>query len=153
MKDSFIFRLALAVLFASIVVGMFYGYDQTAGKKPVQMSNPASDYCLKQGGELEIRSDAQGNQTGWCLFSNGQECEEWAFFRNECSREDQFCGSSSLASCHIDAECIPSGCSGQICQAKSEEAIITDCQYQDCFNTQKFGLSCRCFNHQCQWTK
>jgi len=49
-----------------------------------QIANPASTYCLNNGGKLEIRSDASGNQTGYCIFPDKSECEEWAFFRNEC---------------------------------------------------------------------
>ncbi|MEW5802125.1 MAG: DUF333 domain-containing protein [bacterium] len=50
----------------------------------VGIANPASVYCINQGGRLEIRKDAEGNQYGVCIFSNGSECEEWAYFRGEC---------------------------------------------------------------------
>ncbi len=50
----------------------------------VGMPNPASVYCEEQGGQLEIRSDADGGQYGVCIFSDGSECDEWAFFRGEC---------------------------------------------------------------------
>ncbi len=49
------------------------------------MPNPASVYCEEHGGTLEIREDpATGGQVGYCLFADGSECEEWAFFRGEC---------------------------------------------------------------------
>lgn len=48
------------------------------------LANPASVYCQENGGKLEIRKDSQGNETGFCLFVNGSECEEWAYFRKEC---------------------------------------------------------------------
>jgi putative hemolysin len=47
------------------------------------MANPASTYCLEQGGQLEIRTDETGGQYGICILPEG-ECEEWAFFRGEC---------------------------------------------------------------------
>ena len=50
----------------------------------VGMANPASVYCGKQGGELKIEQDAQGGQHGQCIFPDGSQCEEWAFFRGEC---------------------------------------------------------------------
>lgn len=50
----------------------------------VGLANPASTYCEEQGGTLEIRTDADGNQYGVCVFDDGSECEEWAFFRGEC---------------------------------------------------------------------
>ena len=49
-----------------------------------QLANPASEYCIQQGGKLEIRKDDQGNEYGVCIFEDGNECEEWAFFRGEC---------------------------------------------------------------------
>jgi len=51
----------------------------------VRAANPASVYCIQQGGELEIREDLEGNQIGYCLFPGGKECEEWAYFRSSCS--------------------------------------------------------------------
>lgn len=50
----------------------------------VGMANPASVYCEEQGGQLDIRTDAQGGQYGVCIFADGSECDEWAFFRGEC---------------------------------------------------------------------
>ncbi len=51
------------------------------------LPNPASVYCQEQGGRLEIRTAADGGQTGYCIFPDGSECEEWAFFRGECSHD------------------------------------------------------------------
>ena len=48
------------------------------------LANPASVYCEEQGGTVEIWEDAEGNQTGFCLFPDGSECEEWAYYRGEC---------------------------------------------------------------------
>ncbi|MEJ2210508.1 MAG: DUF333 domain-containing protein [Anaerolineae bacterium] len=52
-------------------------------ESPVELANPASKYCVDQGGRLEIRDEAAG-QVGYCLFDDGSECEEWAFYRGEC---------------------------------------------------------------------
>lgn len=49
------------------------------------MPNPASVYCEDQGGTVEIRTGADGGQSGICIFADGSECEEWAFFRGECA--------------------------------------------------------------------
>lgn len=55
-------------------------------RNPTELANPASVYCVEQGGVLEIRTDPSGNQYGWCVFfEKGLECEEWAFYRGECS--------------------------------------------------------------------
>jgi len=57
-------------------------------KENVGMANPASVYCINQSGSLNIRSDAEGNQYGVCIFDDGSECEEWKFFRAECKKGD-----------------------------------------------------------------
>lgn len=59
--------------------------SNSAGTDNPGMANPASVYCEKQGGRLEIRTASDGGQTGYCVFANGKECEEWKFFRGECS--------------------------------------------------------------------
>jgi putative hemolysin len=51
------------------------------------MANPASVFCETQGYKLEIRTDANGGQSGYCVFGNGKECEEWKFYRRECGSE------------------------------------------------------------------
>jgi putative hemolysin len=53
------------------------------------LPNPASAYCVDQGGTLEIRKDEEGNQAGFCLFPDGSECDEWAFYRGECQPGSQ----------------------------------------------------------------
>ena len=57
------------------------------GDSLIGIVNPASVYCEEQGGKLEIRDEAEG-QVGYCLFDDGSECEEWAFFREECKPGD-----------------------------------------------------------------
>jgi putative hemolysin len=48
------------------------------------MPNPASVYCEEQGYRVEIRTAADGSQSGVCIFPDGSECDEWAYFRGEC---------------------------------------------------------------------
>jgi putative hemolysin len=52
------------------------------------MPNPASVYCEEHGGKLDIRQDATGGQVGICVFPNGSECDEWAYFRGQCTPSD-----------------------------------------------------------------
>jgi hypothetical protein len=47
-------------------------------------ANPASEYCIEEGGTIEIRTAEDGSQTGYCIFPDGTECEEWEFFEGEC---------------------------------------------------------------------
>lgn len=55
----------------------------------VNMPNPASVYCTQQGNKLEIRTAADGSQSGVCIFSDGSTCDEWAYFRGECGLTPQ----------------------------------------------------------------
>ncbi len=51
---------------------------------PENMPNPASVYCEQNGNTLEIRTAADGSQSGVCVFPDGSTCDEWAYFRAEC---------------------------------------------------------------------
>jgi len=48
------------------------------------LPNPASAYCEQQGYKPEIRTAEDGSQSGACIFPDGSECDEWAYFRGEC---------------------------------------------------------------------
>lgn len=48
----------------------------------IGMANPASQYCIQQGGKLSIRKSVDGGEVGYCLLPSGQEVEEWQLFRN-----------------------------------------------------------------------
>ncbi len=81
--------VALAVV-AIIAVVVLAGPTIASSMGPIPTStpqsgiaNPASVYCTERGYQLEIRNTANG-QTGYCVFPDKSECEEWAFFRGEC---------------------------------------------------------------------
>lgn len=48
----------------------------------VGISNPASQYCVDQGGELELVDEAAG-QVGYCTLSDGTRIEEWELFNSQ----------------------------------------------------------------------
>jgi putative hemolysin len=52
---------------------------------PANLPNPASVYCEQQGNTVEVRTASDGSQTGYCIFPDGSECDEWAYFRGECA--------------------------------------------------------------------
>ncbi len=54
-------------------------------KRQPGMANPASVYCEEQGGKVEIREGENGGEVGICVFVDGSECDEWAFYRGECN--------------------------------------------------------------------
>ncbi len=50
-----------------------------------QLPNPASQHCQDNNGTLEI-IDGEDGQYGLCHFDDESMCEEWAFFREECTK-------------------------------------------------------------------
>ena len=85
----FIFLAAVSLLAAGCAKAPVTGTPSTPANPPTTgIANPASVNCVDKGGRLEIREDTStpaGGQIGYCIFSDGHECEEWALFRGECS--------------------------------------------------------------------
>lgn len=73
-----VIALVLAVVLSISGCG---GDDDDDGDPGI--ANPASVYCEEQGGTVDIRSDDAGNQTGYCVFADGTEVDEWAYYRGE----------------------------------------------------------------------
>lgn len=49
---------------------------------PAEIANPASEFCVKQGGSVEIVDEA-GGQVGYCNLPDGTRVEEWEYFRSQ----------------------------------------------------------------------
>lgn len=85
-----------AGLLAMCFVGLFMmgcvasqnGQNQTQNEN-LTMANPASVYCINNGGLSKIVTAADGSQSGLCMFPNGAQCEEWAYFYKTCSPTNQ----------------------------------------------------------------
>lgn len=65
--------LALATVLVVVAVGCDDGEPEEA--------NPASVFCVEQGGEVEIVDEA-GGQVGYCELPDGTRIEEWEYFRS-----------------------------------------------------------------------
>ncbi|MFH0776972.1 MAG: DUF333 domain-containing protein [Patescibacteria group bacterium] len=50
-----------------------------------ELANPAAVKCSVDGFKNEIRTAADGSQSGICIDANGKECDDWAYFRGECA--------------------------------------------------------------------
>lgn len=77
-----------ALLVGGILV-MLAGCTSTTPAPPTatpssQLSNPASENCLQQGGTLVMQQRGDGGEYGVCLFEDNRQCEEWALLRGEC---------------------------------------------------------------------
>ncbi len=62
------------------------------------MPNPAAAYCKQQGFQSEIRTAADGSQSGVCIFTDGTECDDWAYLRGECAFGENTSSGGSSAS-------------------------------------------------------
>ncbi|MFH0884621.1 MAG: eight-cysteine-cluster domain-containing protein [Candidatus Micrarchaeota archaeon] len=62
-----------------------------------------------------------------------------------------FCGRSTNSTCSKDSDCISGGCSNQVCQSATEPPVITTCEYTECYDAQKYGVSCGCVQGKCSW--
>lgn len=57
----------------------------TSGKEDAPMvgaANPASEFCVKQGGKLEMKKDKDGAEYALCHLPDGTVVEEWEYFRH-----------------------------------------------------------------------
>jgi putative hemolysin len=89
----------ILVIFCLLLAGCSGGITQTDQEigsptltvppDSANMPNPASVYCEQQGFISEIRTAEDGSQSGICIFPDGSECDEWAYYRGECSPASQ----------------------------------------------------------------
>ncbi len=63
----------------------------------------------------------------------------------------EFCGTSTFGFCETDEDCMTGGCSGQVCQSKSEEPVVTTCEWTDCYDSEEYGVVCACVDSKCTW--
>lgn len=80
---TFTAPIGLTMLIAMLVACGAPTQPAPTSAPPADMANPASTYCVQQGGRVEIRKTAQG-EVGYCIFPDKSECEEWMFMRGEC---------------------------------------------------------------------
>lgn len=104
MKKMILFFLILILIIVGFVISSIYAKKQnipqanledidlikqelneTLQNDNTQIANPASVYCKEQGGRSEMRIDENGGAIGYCVFNDNSSCEEWAFYRKDCS--------------------------------------------------------------------
>ncbi len=102
MKTRLFFSLVVfmvGVLFLSACAPQGAGVQakptDTAQDKSAGLANPASVNCVDKGNRLEIRTAADGSQAGVCIFPDGSECDEWAYYRGECGPGTQPAGGAA----------------------------------------------------------
>jgi putative hemolysin len=74
--------------------------NRTSGR-----GNPSWQYCEQGGGTVEGVSNSIGIPIGGiCQFTDGTECETWAYARNECNPGDCTKWDSEANSCGIPSD-------------------------------------------------
>ena len=84
MKRIFTFTIILLALTACTSLRAQTPEPAATDNPLPNMPNPASVYCEQNGNKLEIRTAADGSQSGLCVFPDGSTCDEWAYYRGEC---------------------------------------------------------------------
>lgn len=54
--------------------------DKEQSEEPIEVANPASKYCITQGGISQIKKNADGSEYGVCVV-DGEEIDEWEYFQ------------------------------------------------------------------------
>lgn len=49
------------------------------GDSDPEEANPASVFCIEQGGELDIVTEEDG-EVGYCILPDGTRVDEWEYF-------------------------------------------------------------------------
>jgi uncharacterized protein len=72
-------HLGVAGCLAAAALAAGCGSDDGDTPSP-GIANPASEFCVAQGGEVDI-VDEEGGQVGYCVLPDGTRVEEWEYFR------------------------------------------------------------------------
>jgi putative hemolysin len=144
MKRIFTFTIVLMALTACTSLRVQTSNPDPSEIPQVNMPNPASVYCEQNGNTLEIRTAEDGSQSGVCIFPDGSSCDEWAYYKGECS---PMMKASSESIPTIDPTL--SNASGGYIQPGTSEPIEDwwgvikstppGAQYDDYFERQDFG--------------
>ena len=51
-----------------------------SGTGAAGLANPASEFCVEQGGTVEVVDDRSG-QIGYCTLPDGTRVDEWEYYR------------------------------------------------------------------------
>ena len=79
-KMKKLLSITVLIVIAAIVACYILVYSNSS-----TIANPASVKCVKDGGQNKIINGVLG-QSGLCLFNDGSVCDEWAYYRGECSK-------------------------------------------------------------------
>lgn len=70
----------LTIIFSASIMLAACTIQKENATTTVNIANPASVYCLEQGGKTVMRTNKDG-QYGVCVFKNGNQIDEWQYYR------------------------------------------------------------------------
>lgn len=76
-----IFKLCLVIAFALLLNACDPQSNEQATPNKLSLANPASTYCISQGGILDIQTENVG-QVSYCTLPNGKRIEEWQLYKH-----------------------------------------------------------------------
>ncbi|KJY82793.1 hemolysin [Vibrio galatheae] len=71
---------AVACVGVLLLAGCANEPDEYDVKEYTSVANPASVYCVQQGGELGAATE-NGIRVTYCLLENGESVEQWEYYR------------------------------------------------------------------------
>ncbi len=80
--------VASALLASVVLVGCSSEPDEYEVKEYDATTNPASLYCVQQGGELEMMSENNKRMT-YCVTSDDEKVEQWEYYENRDKSKDK----------------------------------------------------------------
>ncbi len=72
--------LLLTVVGAVLLTGCARQENEYPVKEYTSMANPASVYCVEQGGQLEMVTE-NAQRVTYCVTKDGEKIEQWEYFR------------------------------------------------------------------------
>ncbi len=65
------------IVTATVVLVATFAQAQTK----TTMANPAATFCIENGGDYQIRKNADGSEYGVCVLADGTEVDAWDYLR------------------------------------------------------------------------
>ncbi len=75
--------IAVFILMLSLLYSAGCSGNDASDAEENSLGNPATEYCIEQGGSPKT-VQTEGGVAGICVLPDNTECDEWAYFRKEC---------------------------------------------------------------------